>query len=257
MATHSYIRRILVAAVIAFFSPISQAQDSEKTADADDARAAFRQAIETIEKGNDLSLAMQFLSESFKKGYKHPSLALRDPAFKPFRDDPSRRAELRKLLGAHACESNVEMVAADEKGERILIELEVVDKETSKPLADTRVYLYHTDAEGDYVPEADGPGGGSENPRLFAFVRTDSDGCATIASILPGSYRGTQAPKHIHLEVDRADSRIYGTGIYFESDTAPDDELRDEAASGRISAVRLKSDESPYRAHARIQVPRG
>ena len=257
MASQSFSRWILVTAMIAFFSPISPAQDQQKTPDAEGARASFRQAVEAMEKKDDPAIALQFLRSSFEKGFDHPSQVLHETGFKPFRDDPTRRAELRKLLGAHARESSVKMVADDEKGERMLLELEIVDKETSKPLADTRVYLYHTDAEGDYVPDAESPGGGSENPRLFAFVRSDSTGIATIASILPGSYRGTDSPRHIHLLVDREETSAYGTGIYFDTDKSLDDELREEAASGRIAAVKIKADEIPHRAHAKIQVPRG
>ena len=119
-----------------------------------------------------------------------------------------------------------------------------------------RVYLYQTDDKGDYAPEADRPGAGAENPRLFAYVRTDAEGRATIRTILAGPYRGTRVTRHMHLHISRAMATAYGTAIYFDTDPPPDEELRQDAARGRVVVAPLEKVEMAQRARAKIPVPR-
>jgi len=213
-------------------------------------------AVEKIAVEADPAGALRWLKRSLEAGHERPSDALREPAFAPLRRDPAMRAELRELLSAHARESEVDLVAPDEPGSRLRLTVGVTDRESGEPLTGVRVHVHQTDAQGDYAPEAEEPGGGSGNPRLFAYLRTDAHGRVTLRSVLPGPYRGTRAARHVHLRVDRPGAAAFGTAIYFDADPPPDEELRAEEASGRIIVVPLDLDGETWRARARLRVPR-
>jgi hypothetical protein len=220
------------------------------------AKRIYLGAVEKITDEADPDGALHVLRRSFERGYETPSDILREPAFAAIRRDPAKRKELRALLAANCRESKVAMVAQDEAGKRLQLQIEVVDRESGKPLAGTRMFLYHTDDQGDYAPEATEAGGGSDNPRLFAYVRTDAQGRAEVQSIMPGSYRGTRIVRHIHLVIDRDATAAFGTGIYFDTDPAPDEEIRTEAAQGRVCIAELEKVGDVHKANAQIRVPR-
>jgi protocatechuate 3,4-dioxygenase beta subunit len=117
------------------------------------------------------------------------------------------------------------------------------------------VYLYHADERGHYA-EGGQPGSNADNPRLFAFVRTDARGRARLRSIVPGAY-GRDGLRHVHLVIDREGGAEYGTTIFFEPDAPPSAELREEAAREGAHAVRLEPEGDAARARARIELPRG
>jgi len=102
-----------------------------------------------------------------------------------------------------------------EPGTRLTVSGRVVGADGS-PLADASLYVYHTDANGEYVPGANG--GGSDRPRLFAYLRSDGEGRYSFSTIRPGSYPNSRIPGHIHFEVVASghDTRVYE--IVFEND---------------------------------------
>jgi len=173
----------------------------------------------------------------------------------PLRTDPARRPELRALLGAHVLESDVTIVGDDEPGERLRLDLEVVERESGRAVPGARVSVYQTDDRGDYAPEAGRAGEGAENPRLFGFARTDAVGRATIRSVLPGAHRGTRNARRVHVRIDRAGTEAYGTTICLDVDPPPDDEIREEAARGQVVLAQVRAEAGAARSHARVALP--
>jgi protocatechuate 3,4-dioxygenase beta subunit len=96
-----------------------------------------------------------------------------------------------------------------------------------RPIAGASLYVYHTDANGEYVPGANG--GGSDRPRLFAYLRSDGEGRYSFSTIRPGSYPNSRNPGHIHFEVVASghDTRVYE--IVFENDPFISDSFRAQA----------------------------
>jgi protocatechuate 3,4-dioxygenase beta subunit len=102
-----------------------------------------------------------------------------------------------------------------EPGLRLTVAGRVVDEDGS-PVPGASLYVYQTDASGEYVRGASG--GGSGRPRLFAHLRSDQHGRYSFSTIKPGSYPNTRNPAHIHFEVTAAghERRVYE--IVFEGD---------------------------------------
>jgi protocatechuate 3,4-dioxygenase beta subunit len=202
----------------------------------------YQRAIKSFSSDTPADRAVTDLGKALDAGFERPSEILTAAAWERLRTDPQTRKALRELLAKHAMESELTMVSENETGRRLKLEIAFVERKSGAPLAGERVYLYHTDDAGDYAPEADSPGGGSDNPRLFAFARTDDKGRVVIHTILPGAYRGTNITRHVHLSVSRGDSEPFGTGIYFDTDPGLDQELRDEGAAGRVAIGSIEAD---------------
>jgi protocatechuate 3,4-dioxygenase beta subunit len=233
----------------------AQEKGAPVSKDKSEAEKVYFQAIEAMAQNDDSSVALAKLAESFEKGLEQPSRVLADPAFERMRNDPQQRAKLRELLGKHVRESKLVMVDKDEPGERMNLEMELVDA-SGAPVANAIVYAYHTDAEGDYAPDAGQPGGGSDNPRLFCYLRSDSKGRVYAESVVPASYRGTDVTQHIHFHVDREGKRHYGSGIYFNTHGNLDEELRTDAEAGVIFLADLEKKDNATRVTARVRLPK-
>jgi len=178
--------------------------------------------------------ALESLEAAAKAGFGIEE-ALSDPALHLLRTDPDRRLELKQLLERHTGAHHVTMVDPYEPGRRIRLAGRVVDADSGAPLGGARVYLFHTDAHGEYRPGVDA-GGGAGNPRLFAFVVGDADGAFTVDTILPERYPDTTIPRHVHYEVT-AEGRAPFTGqCYFAEDPNLGDSAR-RAAEERGTPV--------------------
>ncbi len=141
--------------------------------------------------------------------------------------DPAGRRALKGWLREHPAEGALELVAASEPGERLLVHARVVDPDTGAPVAGAAVHVYQTDAGGIYAP-ADA--GGDDNPRLFGYVRTDAEGAFRVRTIVPGGYPGTRIPRHVHWEIRAEDREVARGEICFADDPRLDDEARRECA---------------------------
>jgi hypothetical protein len=101
----------------------------------------------------------------------------------------------------------VEIVRPDEPGERWTPNLKLADRDTCAPLAGRRVALHRTDAASDFCTSAKRPGEGADNPRSFAYLRTDAHGRCELRSIVPAPCRGTRRPAHVRIRVERPDAQ--------------------------------------------------
>lgn len=98
--------------------------------------------------------------------------------------------------GPRGAPSSVQIVAAAEPGERLILSGRVVDRD-ERPQRDVTVYVYQTDALGLYYRE----GRRQAGPRLRGWARTDGQGGYEFATIRPAHYPGERIPQHIHMTV--------------------------------------------------------
>ena len=113
-----------------------------------------------------------------------------------------------------------------ERGSRLVVSGRVLGSD-GKPIAGASIYAYQTDANGEYVVGANG--GGSDRPRLFAYLRSDAQGRYSFTTIKPGSYPNSRNPGHIHFEVAAPgrENRVYE--IVFEGDQYISEAFRAQA----------------------------
>jgi protocatechuate 3,4-dioxygenase beta subunit len=127
------------------------------------------------------------------------------------------------------------MADSIEAGTRLTVSGRVIGN-GGRPIAGASLYVYQTDANGEYVR---GASGGSERPRLFTYLRSDSRGRYSFSTIRPGSYPNSRNPGHIHFEVVATghDPRIYE--IVFEGDPLIPAAFRNQArdAFGGVAIV--------------------
>lgn len=137
--------------------------------------------------------------------------------------------------------STITIAGAAEPGTRLTVSGRVVGRE-DRPVAGASIYVYHTDAKGEYVPNSNG---GSDRPRLFAYLRSDRQGRYSFTTIRPGSYPGSRNPGHIHFEVVAPghQNRIYE--IVFEGDPFISAQFREEARQplGGVAIVTTREGE--------------
>lgn len=167
---------------------------------ADEATRLFETAV-TQAQADKFDAALASLTQSLQAGFATPSQVLSHSAFRPMLHDPQARRQVRDLLAAHAREARVTMVDTSEPGDPFRFTGTLTDAKTGKPIAGARTYFYQTDDRGLYAPEFAGSGGGSNNPRLFCYVRPDADGRFEVRSIVPGSYPNSSVSRHVHYQI--------------------------------------------------------
>jgi protocatechuate 3,4-dioxygenase beta subunit len=130
--------------------------------------------------------------------------------------------------GAHT----IVLAAVDEPGQPLTITGKVVDRRTNEPIPGAQIYLYHADANGEYLPTDPED---ESTARLSGEVVTGDEGQFIVHTIVPREY-DQPGNRHIHLHYVRADGHEeMGGVILFEDDV--NDEIRqwaDETGFGII-----------------------
>ena len=128
-----------------------------------------------------------------------------------------------------------------EPGTRLTVSGRVLGGD-DRPLSGASIYVYQTDARGEYIPGGTGAGG-SDRPRLFGYLRSDGRGGYSFSTIRPGSYPNSRNPGHIHFEVvaEGHQPRIYE--IVFEGDPLIPEAFRAQARSpyGGVAIVTTRA----------------
>lgn len=123
--------------------------------------------------------------------------------------------DLLKTFQNIPAESRVKIADDNEPGERLLLCLTLVEKESKKILTGQKISFYHTDVSGNYHPanQAD-----ETTARLNATAISDSRGCVFVETILPGDYGSSPDNRHIHTTVHKAHPEAYD--IHFKQYTS-------------------------------------
>ncbi len=162
-------------------------------------------------RSGDFAAALDDLRRSLAAGHARPSDVLVDSAFDALRADDRARVRLRELLGSHAVESSITLVAAGEPGEPMIVS-GVVRTREGDAVPGALVYVYHTDARGIYSARGDG------DPRLFGYLRTGPDGEFELKTIRPASYPGMNVDQHMHFVITAAGHQDKRTRLGFSDD---------------------------------------
>lgn len=126
-----------------------------------------------------------------------------DQTILPLNDDEVKILESYENLKS---ENQVRLCHESEPGERLLLCLKFISKESKKPLRNQLVKLYHTSSSGNYEPSDPND---ESTARLNGMVTTDEQGQAFIRSILPGAYGSSASNRHIHTTVEGARPEAY------------------------------------------------
>ena len=137
--------------------------------------------------------------------------------------------------------SRAAITSESEPGTRLTVSGRVLGG-NDRPLSGASIYVYQTDARGEYVPGGTGASG-SDRPRLFGYLRSDARGEYSFSTIRPGSYPNSRNPGHIHFEVvaEGHQPRIYE--IVFEGDSLIPATFREQARSpyGGVAIVTIRA----------------
>ena len=111
------------------------------------------------------------------------------------------------------------LASADEPGQRLMLKGTVVDSQTNEPIPDTKIHLYHADANGEYQPTDPND---ESTARLSGTLTTDTAGNFAVDTIVPREY-DQPGNRHIHLHsVSAANYQNGGGVILFENDVNPE-----------------------------------
>jgi protocatechuate 3,4-dioxygenase beta subunit len=125
--------------------------------------------------------------------------------------------------------------------------------DTSKPIANAEVEIWHADNAGSYHPNGNGPATGykPEELALRGTVITGADGAYKLKTIFPGEYSGRV--RHYHFKIRAAGKSELTTQLIFPA--RPGDTLTfdtDDIAEGLPNCQQLTVDETVTPAQARF-----
>lgn len=160
--------------------------------------------------------SMDLLKKAFNNGKQQPMQIVRDTILLALVDDPEYRPDIRSLIQRYSNENKTILVADREQGERIIVSGQILDEEERQPMRNVDIELIQADAHGLYFNEKS-----LWNPRLFAYLKTDSLGKFSVQTIRPGVYLdddGNEVPSHIHFNLQAKGFRTYHSEFSFEDD---------------------------------------
>jgi len=110
---------------------------------------------------------------------------------------------------------SVTLAPETEPGQRLRLHGVVVDSQTQQPVPNAEIYLYHADANGEYLPSDPAD---ESTAKLSGTVTTGPDGAFTVHTIVPREY-DQPGNRHIHLHYVQAEGYLQlGGVILFEDD---------------------------------------
>lgn len=120
--------------------------------------------------------------------------------------------------------SVLKIASEDEPGEKLILCLTFIDKESRKNLSNQLVKFYHTSTNGNYEPTDPND---ESSARLNGKSLTNDKGQVYIETILPGDYGSSDDNRHVHTTVIGAKPEAYdiffkqysggGIGSYLDS----------------------------------------
>lgn len=161
--------------------------------------------------------ALICLRGAINAGLVGPMSIVSDSNFFPLVDSSKYRVQLRSLLSETARESNAVLIRSNENGESIQVNGRIIDAENGNALNDVHIELVHADFNGSYFTDDT-----TWNPRLFAYLKSNSDGQFMITTIKPGRYADDDdnlIASHVHFTLNKDGYRPYGSEFTFDDDS--------------------------------------
>jgi len=162
----------------------------------------------------------------------------------PISDDQGQR--IREILRRYARPGKTSLVTPDEPGARLEVSGTVRDP-SGKPVAGAVIYVFQTDAQGHYTKARVM---NEPNARLFALMKSGTDGRYEFSTIRPGGYPGTperqgeqwRIPEHIHFEINAQGYQERRFQMVFEDDPRMTPYWHDWATKGNHPVVSITRD---------------
>jgi protocatechuate 3,4-dioxygenase beta subunit len=132
-----------------------------------------------------------------------------------------------------------QIAMSGEPGEPMVIEGTIYKNDRKTPAPGVILYVYHTDARGDYSNPSDVHG--NRHGHLRGWVKTGADGKYRFTSIRPAPYPGENIPAHIHPLIKEPGLTLYWIDEYlFEDDPRVTETVRKgEQKRGGNGIIRL------------------
>ena len=146
--------------------------------------------------------------------------------------------------GGRHLSSSLTLASVEERGERLDLTLRFRTPQ-GRALHDLVVYVYHTDASGQYRRAPNASGCFRFHGVLHGWARPDDDGVVTVRSIRPGAYPKSGEPAHVHLVVQFAGHPgFYLNDLLFDDDPRVTPAVRAaQTLAGGSGVVRARRDE--------------
>lgn len=160
--------------------------------------------------------AIMLLEAALRAGLKDPMQVVTDRHFYRLIDAPLTRPQVRAILAQHASTHRARMTRLIEPGQQIVVRGTIVDEASDLPLTDVAVELVQADQDGIYFSEHS-----TWNPRIFAYLVTDTRGEFEVQTIRPGAYQdddGDLVASHIHFQLKKPSYRPYHAEFTFDDD---------------------------------------
>lgn len=159
------------------------------------------------------------------------------------------QADFRELVKEYANTEKLEIAPAGETGKRIKVIGKLVDT-NGDPLPGVLIYLYQTDARGWYAadrPHVGGNEGDRKQARLFAYLKTGTDGMFELHTIKPSGYPMSELPAHIHIEILEVPGfRPFITEFLFDDDERLVGTVREAALRNRFIISKPGKSSPPF-----------
>lgn len=90
-------------------------------------------------------------------------------------------------------QSIVRLTPKGEPGRPFILDVNVLDINTRKPVPNAEVYVYQTNHTGDYERDA------NDVPRIHGTAVSDKDGKVRFSTIYPRGYNNSDTGEHMHF----------------------------------------------------------
>jgi protocatechuate 3,4-dioxygenase beta subunit len=141
-------------------------------------------------------------------------------------------------------DSKTEIAGKHEPGEPLEIEGIIYQSDGKTPAPDTILYVYHTDAKGEYSA-AHGQTHARKHGHLRGWMKAGNDGQYRFRTIRPAPYPGGNAPAHIHPVIKEPQKNEYWVDAYVFDDDPLLTKAKREMPKGRGGSgiIKLTKDE--------------
>jgi len=179
----------------------------------------------------DENILFEKIKSELKNGTISASKIHSNNQYNYLKSNPESRKKLRDILKDYPETAKATMISNNEPGEKLTIKGAI-----KNPSKGAVLYLFQTDNKGLYAPEHLKGGHGSNNPRLFCYVKPDVNGKFIINTIVPACYPGGSL-KHIHYSLVENQQSKSGELIFDEPPHPPSESQKKWAVDNGFKIV--------------------